>query len=250
MNPDIMLALLNIEALLGGKGKPSKESSESLQKKLNNINKQISTYLVDMKRVAPPTSRMSLKDWNNIKTRINQPVDESTMFEWLDSLPEEVDREMAAVAVSELMGKLRPIMPINVSTTLTGYDEREPSDYEKSKFIRQVRVLENPFIILDLIRSNALTGTEVDALKLFYPSIYEQFTSAILEALSDLSGKNGGEMVYLPLEKNRTLALFLGVPRVTPTQMAMYQKTGTAEADKAEISQPTSQTDTQRVALK
>jgi len=248
MTNDILLMLLNIESLLGGKGKVEKDTVAGVDKKLNKINGRLADYLISTNQVKPPVGGLSIKDWNIIKERLGTDMDEVKLQMYLEGLPTEVSKEDATVAISELLPKLRPLLPVNISQTLTGYDEREPSDYEKSKFVRTIRVLENPLIILDLIDSNALTGTEVDALQLFYPSLYELMVKGIVEGLADLAGKSEGKPT-IPLTKNRTLSLFLGVPRVTPAQMEVFQKQGTSEGDKAELksSGKMAQTDTQQL---
>lgn len=245
---DIMLMLLNIEALLGGTGSAQKDTVEGVDKKLNKINGRISDYLVSNDSKLVPISKLKLGDFKVIKERLNHDLDENMIAAALSTMPTEVSKEDATVALTELMPKLKSTIPINISQTLLGYDERPPSDYEVSKFVRTIRILENPLIILDLIDSNALTGTEVDALKLFYPSLYERITQGIIEGLADLAGNNIGNST-IPLTKNRTLSLFLGVPRVSPAQMAVFQKQGASEGDKAELkaSGQMEQTDNQRI---
>ena len=252
MEKDILLMLLNIESLLGGGGKINKDKPEAVIKKINNINKFMLDYMKSDKqtKIAEPSRKMG--DFKVIKERLSSPLDQDKLDKFLSELPPEVDHDMAAVAVAEILPKLKSIIPINTSVTLTGIDERVPSDYEQSKFIRQVRILEDPLSILGLIEANAVTGTEIDALKMFYPAIYEALVGAIVNALADLAGKHPDSPATLPLAKNRTLSLIMGIPRVSPAQMQVFQKQEQSEGDKAElqVAGQTSQTEPQRVATK
>lgn len=250
MDQDILLMLLNIESLLSDKGKVRKDSVEGVRKKINNINSLIASYLISTKSIPVPKQTRGMSDFTSIKETLSKDLNPDRVVEFLDSLPEEVDPDQASIAISELMPKLKKLIPINASTTLTGIDEREPSDYEKSKFIRQIRILENPLSILELIESDAVTGTEVDALKLFYPSLYELLVKAIIEELSVLAGKQTtNKPASLPLTKNRTLSLILGVPRISPAQMSYFQQESQPEQG-ADIKSPGQQvqTETQRIA--
>jgi hypothetical protein len=233
MEKDVLLMLLNIESLLGGKGRVQKDTPEGVVKKINSINKFALDYLSSKSTKLEPSQR-TISDWATIKSRLDTKLDDQKLLQYLDQLPPEVDQDEAAVAIAELIPKLKALLPINTSVTLTGLDEREPSDYEKSKFIRAVRVLENPMHVMDLIASDTITGTEIDALQLFYPSLYEALVASIVNALSDFSGKNGSSAT-LPLTKNRTISMILGVPRVSPTQMAVFQAEGQSSGDKAEL---------------
>lgn len=241
--------LLNIESLLGGKGSVQKDTVAGINKKIKNINSLISNYLISDKKVLPPKHDRMMTDFTSIKERLSNELNHDQMVKWLDRLPEGVDPDDASMAVSELMPKLKQLIPVNASTTLTGIDEREPSDYEKSKFIRQIRILENPMSILPLIESDAVTGTEVDALKLFYPSLYEVLVASIVDALADLASKQvPGKPATLPLVKNRTISLILGIPRVSPSQMSALQNQQVA-SDQADISSPAGElTEPQRIA--
>ena len=124
------------------------------------------------------------------------------------------DDEDLMVSAAELNAYLSSIIPINSSITLYGVDEREPSDFEKMKFIRQLRVIENPAHVLDLMYAGMLSPLEVDTLAEVYPQYYDKLTQDILDEISNYAGQ--ADKLPSP-DVTRNLSLLLRVPRLTPS---------------------------------
>ena len=133
-----------------------------------NLNKEISGFLKENLGSYKFEPAFKLTDFNRIK----EAVDKGIAPEKIQSAAEkgsEEEQEARMVQIAEHFELLKQSIPFNLSVDLFGVDEREPSDFEKSKFIRRVRVLQDPNHILELMRAGSLTGTEIDALNEFYP---------------------------------------------------------------------------------
>lgn len=210
MQEDLNILLLNIKDSLDGKPKLKKG-------KPTNLLKTIKSYLeTDEELDFIPEYR--LKDFETLKDRANEGINLEKVLPVLDS---SLDSEAMVVAITEFNQKMVDLIPVNLSETIFGLDEREPSDFEKSQFIRKMRVIENPDHLLDLLLSNQMSPLEVETAILFYPSYYQILTEAALEAISELHGEVKAE---LPPSKSRALALMLGVPRLTPAILKLKEE--------------------------
>jgi len=247
---DLLLMLVNFDNLLGGKGSLGHITTENVDKVLSNIPKRISQYLKtnDTKELA--LHPINNTTWPKIQLQINKGIDSENLEIGLANVAPELKDDLV-VAITEAIAQLKALMPVNVSVTLTGLDERQPSNYEQNKFMRGLRIVENPALILDLIDANAVTGTELDTLEQFYPTYFDELKLQIMSALAEMKGKDSE--YQLSMAKNRTLSAILGVSRVTPSTMAKFQQKAEAEdpSNKADITIAKSVgTDTQRVANK
>lgn len=146
------------------------------------------------------------------------------------------DQEDLMALATETNSQLAAIVPVNLSTTLYGIDERDPSDFEKSKFIRQMRVIFNPEHILDLIDQGSLSPLEVETLQAWYPIYYQGLVEAVLEAISELSG------TMPPPSTTRALSVLLQVPRLTPEILKVQEDEDTGGLD---LSTPAEQAETE-----
>ena len=218
MGPDVALRWVKLPESLGSKPKFK-------QPKRLDAEKWIVSYLKGETKTPPPFN-YSLEDFTQLKDKASAGLDVEQL---MAQAPEEVDKDDLIVAGNALNERLQALIPTNMSTTIFGVDEREPSDFEKSIFIRQMRVLEDPGHILDLIAVGQLSHREMEALKLFYPSYYEELVEGVLEAIAGLSGKVKEDM---PMEQNRALSTLLEVPRLTPAILQAKRE----EPSKADIS--------------
>lgn len=145
-----------------------------------------------------PKIPLSISDFNELVPGIKKGIDTDA-----------VEGDDLWVLLTELNTTLSEILPENISQTLYGFDEREPSDFEKSKFIRQLRVVFNPDHVLDLLDSGTLSPLEVETLQLYYPEYYEDLVGAALGAVAETKDKPQASTT-------RGLSILLQVPRLTP----------------------------------
>lgn len=139
------------------------------------------------------------------------------------AVPENQDDLMALATETNSM--LAALVPTNLSTTLYGVDERDPSDFEKSKFIRQLRVIFDPEHVLDLLESGRMSPLEVETLQTWYPQYYQKLVELTLEVISELSG------TMPPPSTTRALSVLLQVPRLTPEILKVQPEEGTGAPD-------------------
>jgi hypothetical protein len=83
------------------------------------------------------------------------------------------------------------------------------SDYETAKFNRYLKVVENPFTVLEDINAGKLTAQSIEALKTVYPALYQQINDRVFEIL----GSKNNKLTYT---QKTQLSLLLGIP-VTST---------------------------------
>ena len=193
-----------------------------------NVNKEISEFIKNDFGSHKFEPAFKLADFGKIKAAIDKGLGEDKILK-IASEGEGEDRDVRVAQMAQHFEQLRQSVPVNLSVDLFGIDEREPSDFEKSKFIRSVRVLQDPGHILELMRAGSLTGTEVDALELFYPEYAQSLKEAILEQIAELQGKDGASMSR---QKNNILSLVLGVPRIAPEALDRLQQNLTSEEEK------------------
>lgn len=216
-----------------------------------NLNKELQTFLEEEIKPRKMESDFNMEDFTKIRDAIAEGVDQDKFNKELEKLTPEQQDEFA-VRIPQQYSILRESMPVNQSVDLFGIDEREPSDYEKNKFIRSVRVLQDPSHILDLMNSGLLTGTEVDAFNLYHPELAEQLRQAIVEKLAELKGKQD---IKLDRHKNYILASLLGVARINPATLERLQNEytgtkGTAPSSRSIDTPGANPTEIERVSQK
>jgi len=199
------LTMLDIKASLGNKPKLRKNGLELDVKKQKQ---KLKDYIEN--KVEKFTPEYTIKDYQPIKEKAMAGIDTEKLI-GLD-IDEEIREDMLTAAV-ELNQKLTEIIPVNTSQTLFGVDERDPSDFEKSKFIRVMRIVEDPSHIFDLLLSGTVSGLEVDALQNFYPSYYEQLKEQLFGLVAEYKGSASKELSRI---QNRDLSTLVGVTRLSP----------------------------------
>lgn len=187
--------------------------------KKHNIDKELNSFLDEKDYEKPKPHELKLADFDRIKKAVEKGINEDKFMKELDKLDGE-DKDAFAVMIPQQYQILKDSIPQNISTDLFGIDEKEPSDFEKSKFIRSVRVLQDPGYVIDLMKSGTLTGTEVDALKLYYPVLYESLKEKILEKIAERFGKKDAK---LDRRRNSILSMVLEVPRINPSTLEILQ---------------------------
>ncbi len=198
------------------------------EKKKRNISKELISFLESDKNEKIGKPALTMKDFTPIKEKIEVGIDEDKLLAELEKAPDEL-RDDLTVEIPAQYSALQGIVPQNVSVDLFGLDEREPSDFEKNKFIRAMRVLQNPNHVLDLLKNGALTGTEIDAMVLFWPKEYQALKDAVLEQIAEMQGKKDAK---LGRRKNALLSIVLGVPRITPKALKILQSNLVSAEDK------------------
>ncbi len=158
--------------------------------------------------------RANLGSWEDITKTLEEEVDMSGKLAGLEGASELY--EDAIVGLTSVYNTIRDLRPLNQSATLFGVDDREPSRSEQSEYRRRLEVLENPHIVLGLLKSGQLSGLEVETLQQFYPLYYQQIVESVLEKLA-LNKEPLGR------RKNSQLGILLGVPRVTPDALQRLQ---------------------------
>ena len=220
MEPDLLLLALDIKQAINGKAKVKEKKAEDTLKSLKSKVKD------DLLGKSPKPSKLpySISDYSSLRGEAMTGLDVNKILELgLDTEYE----EGYMVAIHDFNEKLQSLVPSNVSETIFGIDERDPSDFEKYKFIRKMRVVENPNHIFDLMAKGELSWTELDTLKEFYPSMHQSLVEATVEALSELKGEMDSQ---LDRDQNRTVSMLLGVTRASPKILEQMKEEKTSES--------------------
>jgi hypothetical protein len=171
------------------------------------------------------------------------PEDSAKIFEGWDRQPE------LSVALIDKIEVLKGLQPVNQSVTLFGVDDRPPSLFEQKKWLVYVKVFNAPESLLDSLNAGLLSGLEVEALKLMYPSILEAVQSGIIEGISELQGKG---VTSIGSKKLELVNKLLEVPRLSPEKLQSLQAQFAEEEEGTDIDVDSEgvQTDTQRIEHK
>tara|TARA_R110002126_G_scaffold172712_1_gene321499 strand:+ start:4194 stop:4859 length:666 start_codon:yes stop_codon:yes gene_type:complete len=219
-----LLASIDIKKSLGSKSLKTKKSGKNL------LRKRIPDFLTATTKTTPDWS-YGIGDFSDLARQASL------------GLTDPQDSTDLTVLTTEFNEALGSLVPTNVSETLFGVDEREPSDFEKSKFIRQYRVVEDPYHVLDLLESGTLSGLEVETLAAFYPILYQEIVSSTLDAIAASTGAD------IPRSKTQALATLLQVPRLTPAILEVKPDEDGVEGDISGLAEA-EETDTQRLVSK
>ena len=201
--------------------------SKAQMSEMVNLPKKIASRASDVFSIDKPSKSKDvqefvMKDFESIKDLISSPDGLETVVDMFSSIQDEDVRMVLLNASNLAIEGLNNILPINLSETLTGIDDRLPSHFEQTKMIRKIRVLQNPLYVFDLMSQGMLTGTEVEALELFYPTMLEDMRLEVLNQIVELKTDKDAK---LPKWKNQQISTLLGVPRVNPQALVELQKT-------------------------
>lgn len=217
LEDELYLAKISVNDLLSDKNTAlTKDKLIQASKSLNKSELKIQEVL-NADEVKPKKLNFSIKikDFDSITEILRKPQG-INLVEKLNGIKNDVAKESLIITIPQIVSQLVEMIPVNSSQTLTGIDVRPPSDREKFKFIQKVRVLDDPFIVFDLMEVGLLNQTEIEALKLFYPELYQVWSQQILEQVISLKKEP-------TRRQNQQLSVFLELPRLNPETMKRLQ---------------------------
>ena len=217
LEDELYLAKISVNDLLSDKNTALTkdkliQASKSLNKSELKIQKVLNADEVKPKKL---NFSIKIKDFDSITEILRKPQG-LNLVEKLNGIKNDVAKESLIITIPQIVSQLAEMIPVNSSQTLTGIDVRPPSDREKFKFIQKVRVLDDPFIVFDLMEVGLLNQTEIEALKLFYPELYQVWSQQILEQVISLKKEP-------TRRQNQQLSVFLELPRLNPETMKRLQ---------------------------
>ena len=234
----MIATILDIKRSLGNKPYPYK--GKSVEKLGAGQNSLISEYLTSDTH-KPLSQPYSIKDYHELKEKAIQGIDPPLAQE-LELSSE--DKDILTVGLPVFNQVLMDLVPQNTATTLFGVDERDPSDFEKHKFIRAMRIVEDPGHVLDLLQAGQLSGLEIEVLSLVYPEYYATLSESTLDAVAGHKSVAENE---LSLRQNSGLSTLLQIPRLTPAILQEARK----DPESAELDLPQAEgTEISRIAGK
>jgi len=124
-----------------------------------------------------------------------------------------------------------------------------PSDTELSRFERKLRVIQNPFTVVQDLEQGSLTSEAVDTLKNVYPALFRRIQGKVIDSLME-------EKENVPYETRLQLALILEEPTDPSLEnIGMYQQTFAQEEQEQQqpsgnMDIPSIETETQRITGK
>lgn len=224
MAPELGILNIDIKQSLGGKPKLGKlKSLESINKTQTNA---IENYIKNPS-VVKMTQDYTISDYEELKDKAEKGLDVDLISQL--NLPEDI-KDSLTLSVTDFNQKLMGLIPQNITQTLFGVDVRDPSDFEKSKFVRAMRVVEDPSVVLNQMQAGMIGSWEVEVLQDMYPDYYVNLEGNVVEAITNMKGEADKE---LTLEQNNSLGTLLGISRLTPAILQQKQ-----EPIKADIKTP------------
>ncbi len=225
--------------------KPIKPS-EALLNRLSKLNKKYRTEIRNWLASSKETKyKPEVLDYETVVETLDtfNPEDAANIFKAWDKQAE------LSLELTDKIEQLKAVQPINQSITLFGVEDRPPSLFEQKKWLIYVRIFNAPEAVLDALNAGLLTGIEVEALGLIYPSILDTLQQAVIEGIAELKGKG---IKGLGLKKMKLVNTLLQVPRLSPEQFESLQAQYLKEEEGADINVDGEavQTDTQRVQFK
>ena len=214
---------------------PKTYSGISEESFIKSTTKLIKDYLSKPSKQTP--AKFTTKDYSGLRELAVKGIDVTKLPETLDA--ETLDQ--LVVDLPDFNAKLQNLIPVNLATTILGVDERDPSSFEKAKFIRSMTVVLSPLGIIESVVSDNLSMLEIEVLEVFYPELYQLIKDTVLETVASFTGDKN-----LTRKQNNTLATLLKIPRLTPDILKPIEEGNT----KADLKIDDSMTDTQRVSNK
>lgn len=108
-----------------------------------------------------------------------------------------------------------------------------PSDYDLSKYEKKVKVIQDPFIVLDELENGTLTRSHMEALQAVYPGLHRMISERIGQAATSQETPMG-------YSERMKLSLILGEPlddSTSPQSIAYYQSTFTNKDQTTDLPQ-------------
>lgn len=149
-------------------------------------------------------------DYDTMLALLSGPLPEQLIENITLKFPAAVhDQAVAFVSlVSRVHDQLAKSFPTQDYQTALGPVKIEPPSDRTWKFYSMYWVIDQPLVVFQLMQQGALLPAQVGALQGYYPSLYENMKSAVLEAL--VSAKGGQDMLELSPRLNRSVTTFLG----------------------------------------
>jgi len=215
---ELLVAKIDLHSLITDKQIKVTQELKAQASKLLNKSEMLIDRILSAKDIKPKTisSNIKLSKFDEYRDLLSEGIDIDQLTKKLEKLPYGSSKHGLTAILPQMINLAADMVPQNRSITLTGIDERPPSDREKFKFIQKLRVLDDPLIVFDLMEAGLLNQTEMDALKLFYPEMHTLFVRQMLDRLTELK-KNPS------MRQNQQISVFLEVPRLNPETMKRLQ---------------------------
>ena len=235
---DALISLINLDSK---RVKPTQALVNQINNLDNKYKKEIRDWIASDKIEKNSISKLDYTDTVD-KVQDKEVEEIADMFMDWDEQPE------FTVALSQKLAMLKDLIPINQSVTLFGVEDMPPSTFEQSKWLLQYYIFDNPMVIFDKLNAGVLSGLEIEALEMFYPSILETLKGHLIEAIVDLKAKG---INSLGMKKMKLVNIILQIPRLSPDKLQELQASFAPKEDgKTDVEVGDIQTETQRITNK
>lgn len=158
------------------------------QREILDLPRWIQSLAQDMVNDRLPRKLKLPRDWKYMQLleRFTNPLSEQEITTILARFaPNLSDQAIAFVHfISEIHKYLADMLPVQVYDTVLGPEPIEPTGDKLYEFWNRYLIVNDPLIVFTLAQSGALLPEQVATLVEFYPSLYEQIKSALVEALT------------------------------------------------------------------
>ena len=164
------------------------------------VKKQVKNYIKGEK--AQERTMINPSDYDKIvEDLVNAPSIEE-LSEQSEGIHQDIQGDYFTT-YGNAVGFLKNQIPNRQRQTLAGLEVVPPSDGEKSRFLRMVNIVNNPFTLFDKIDNDHVLAEEIEAVKTAFPQFSQLIDKHIAEQIVEEKVKN--KDFKLTRKKERTL---------------------------------------------
>jgi hypothetical protein len=232
---EMTLARLGLQPLLGGKPRRLGRRAPDIGREMQRL---IDGFLASSKRA--PLSPDPPFDFDEVSKLIDGSSADRASEALRAAVPDQDMFDAIEQAATKMVETLHSELPQTTREDIYGTVIEPGSDLDVARFARAWSVANDPLIALRDLAEGSLTTDMVQALAMFWPSLYQMAQAYVREALADMRAKRPGPPPWeLEPRRDRLLRLFMGVPYVDPEIAADYQALFAQGAAQQKPQQPT-----------
>ena len=171
--------------------------------------KQLAKQMVadELSRAITMPRHISYQDMDKL---LSGPLPEQLIENTTARFPANVhDQAVSFMAlVARIHDQLAESFPTQEYQTALGPVKIEPPSDQTWAFYSKYWIIDQPLIVFQLMQAGALLPDQVGAIQGYYPTLYENMKSAVLDAL--VQSKGGKDMLQISPRLNRSVTTFLG----------------------------------------
>lgn len=178
------------------------------------------------------------RNYRTMLKELAEPIGMDQVEAMVQAFPaEEHDLAAAFVAFSgQLVQQLQELYPKSQSQSIAGPRQLVPNDVAIWKFVNLLEVVDDPLRVFNLMGTGSLLKTQVQAIRLVYPTLAKAIDTAIDETVTDERAVK--KSYELAPRAEIGVRAWKGVPRIDPGLLAKLQAATQAAKDDRTANRP------------